>query len=132
MSGITLHDFYWLESKEEEKEYYHLFFKENSMPCAELMKVRESVYSSELWIYKIGSDYIVGNDLDVLKLKTQVRAAQMINEMKNKVFNDPNLRRMRLKKNEKVNLMFSFYNDIVPEVAKNYFFGNKQSFFCRE
>lgn len=125
MSGITLHDFYWLESKEGEKEYYHLFFKENSMPCAELMKIRESVYSSELWIYKVGANIITENDLDVLKLKTQIKAAQMINEMKKIVYDDPKLGRMKVKGDEKINLMFSFYNDIVPQVAKNYFFGDK-------
>jgi len=125
MSGTTLHDFYWSERKDCGKEYYNLFFKENSMPCAELMKIGDDTYHSELWIYKVGADSITENDLDVLKLKTQIKAAQMINEMKKIVYDDPKLGKMRVKANEKINLMFSFYNEIVPQVAKNYFFGDK-------
>lgn len=130
MSGITLHDFYWRETEEGGNKYYHLFFKENSMPCAELRGIirrpnsTEPVYHSELWIYKVGADSIIENDLDVLKLKTQIKAAQMINEMKKIVYNDPHLGKMKVKDNEKINLLFSFYNEIVPQVANNYFFGD--------
>jgi len=119
MSGITLHDFYWIEN---EDETINLFFRENSMPCSLIAQHENGKYNSILWVYKVGGDILVDEDLDVLKLRTQVRVAEMINEMKDIVYNNPKLTVDENKGDSKATLLFSFYNEVIPQMANNYFF----------
>jgi len=111
----TFEDFYWIEKDKA----FTLCFSENSMPCAHIYSLNhmgETIWHSELWVYKVGRDLIKDESLDVLKLKTIIRADQMIKDMKEEILDREgrlNLRKQMAYKN--------MYSSVIPQIATNYF-----------
>jgi len=111
----TFEDFYWIEKNKT----VTLYFNENSMPCAHIYSsnhMGETIWHSELWVYKVGRDLIKDESLDVLKLKTIIRADQMIKDMKEEILDREgrlNLRKQMAYKN--------MYSSVIPQIATNYF-----------
>ena len=116
---VTMKDFYWIDNNGISK----LYFKDNSMPCAEICKPKgKNVYHSELWVYKIGRSYLNDEDEELIKFKTKVKAAQMINSMRDYLTNESHINNMRIMGSQNPKeILLLFYNDIIPKQAKEYF-----------
>jgi len=103
-----------------------IYFKDNSIefPCSRILL--DDRYYSEVWIYLNESEWIKGEDLDVVILESKLHAVDKLIKLKENILKHPGLSRLIIIDGENPNEIFdTFYSKIVTVNAEKYFLNNK-------